>query len=164
MSSEAYKLYVGWQARPESARSCAARLARMLQGLTKAHPAFARWNKSIEWQFTCQTMPAHPAFARWNKKADTRAAADKPAWAMPPNIDEVTEVFENGRYYKAASREPWPELGYSVAAWNGLERPFAASLRVSPGGYSLNRAFPNDVDLELNPASPDNADLTSVAT
>jgi hypothetical protein len=137
MSSEAFKIEAKWQARPESPRSCAQRLAHMLAVLAAAHPAFARWNKL----------------------ANSRAAANRPAWHMPPDTDELTAVFERGRQYRDIPREPWPELGYSVAAWNGMDPPCGASLSIRPGGYSDNRAFPNSVDLELNPASPGNADL-----
>jgi immunity protein 52 of polymorphic toxin system len=105
----------------------------------------------------------HPAFAHWRKKAKSRAAANEPAWTMPPNIDELAEVFERGRQYKDIPREPWPELGYSVSAWNGLDRPYAASLVVRAGTYADWIPFPNTVDLRLPPASPDNADLTSIA-
>jgi len=82
---------------------------------------------------------------------------------MPPDVDELTAVFERGRRYKDVPREPWPEMGYLVAAWNGLDPPYGASLSVWPGGYSANRPFPNCVDLELNQATPGNADLMSVA-
>lgn len=140
MVSEAYKLHVHWRDRPESTQSCARRLARMLEGLADAHPAFARWNK----------------------QAKSRAAADKPAWAIPPDIDELTTVFEKSRQYKDVPRQPWPELGYSVAAWNGLDAPYGASLSIGPGAFASNRPFPNSADLELDPACAGNADLTSV--
>lgn len=137
MSSEAFKVEAKWQARPESPRSCAQRLAHMLAGLAAAHPAFDRWNKL----------------------ANSRAAADRSAWRMPPDTDELTAVFEGGRQYKDMPRKPWPELGYSVGAWNGMDPPCGASLSIRPGRYSDSRAFPNSVDLELNPTSPRNADL-----
>ena len=91
MRSEAHKLYVGWRARPGKHSACAVRLARMLQGLAKAHPAFA-------------------------PDKGHGAAADKSAWVMPPDINELTEVFEKGRQYRDVPREPWPELGDPVAA------------------------------------------------
>ncbi len=129
MASEAYKLHVHWRDRPESRQSCARRLARMLEGLADAHPAFARWNK----------------------QAKSRAAADKPAWAMPPDIDELITVFEKGRQYKEVPREPWPELGYSVAAWNGRDPPYGASLSLWPGAFASNRPFPNSADSNWAP-------------
>jgi hypothetical protein len=47
---------------------------------------------------------AHPAFGRWNKQANTRAAANTLAWIMPPDIEELTQVFEKGRQYKDVPR------------------------------------------------------------
>jgi hypothetical protein len=141
MSLESYKLYAGWRPRRESTRSCATRLAHMLDDLAKAHPAFARWSK----------------------QANTRAAAGKPAWTMPSNIDELTEVFEKGRQYKDVPPDPWPELGYSVSAWNGNDPPYGSSFGVWAGGFADSMPFPNSVDLELDPASPDNADLMDAA-
>jgi hypothetical protein len=106
---------------------------------------------------------AHPAFARWNRKAKTRAAANRPAWAMPPDIDELTVVFEKGRQYKDVPREPWPEMGYRVSAWNGLDGPDGASLSVHAGTYADYSVYPNTVDLVLKPAGIDNADLINSA-
>jgi hypothetical protein len=106
---------------------------------------------------------AHPAFNHWNKLANSRAEADRPAWRMPPDTDELTAAFEMGRQYKDVPREPWPELGYSVAAWNGLDPPYGASLSVRPGRYSGSRAFPNSVELEFDQVTPANADLMSAA-
>jgi hypothetical protein len=104
---------------------------------------------------------AHPAFARWNKQADSRALADKPAWGMPPDIEELTRVFEKSRRYRNVPREPWPEMGYAVSAWNGLDPPCGVSLGVEPGAFTPNRPLPNSVDLNFNRASPSNADLTN---
>jgi hypothetical protein len=140
MAFEVYKLSVHWGPRAESTTVCAQRLARMLVGLAGAHPAFVRWNK----------------------KAQTRAAANEPAWTMPPDIDELTQVFEKGRRYRDIPRDPWPEMGYAVSAWNGVDRPHGASLSLWPGGFTLSRPFPNSVDLELNRAGPENADLTDI--
>ncbi len=141
MTSEANRVNAHWRARAESAAECAVRCARMLEGLAAAHPAFAHWNR----------------------KAWSRAAAFKPAWAMPPDIGELTRVFEKGRQYKDVPREPWPEMGYSVSAWNGQEDPYAVSLGIRPGGYSVYRPFPNHLDLALRRAGLGNADLISVA-
>jgi hypothetical protein len=106
---------------------------------------------------------AHSTFAQWNKQANSRAAANKSAWGMPPDIDELTKVFEKGRQFKDVSRAPWPEMGYSVSAWNGRDRPYGASLTLRPGTYADFSCFPNTIDLRLNRAGPDNEDLISVA-
>ncbi|MGH7059515.1 MAG: Imm52 family immunity protein [Stellaceae bacterium] len=139
MTSQVFWVEGYWQSRPESARACAARLAVMLDGLAKAHPAFARWYR----------------------KARTRAAANKSAWGMPPDIDELTAVFEKGRQYKDVPRVPWPEIGYAVLAWNGCERPYAASLTIRSGGYRNSTPFPNTAALRLNLSVTGNADLIS---
>jgi hypothetical protein len=141
MTGEVNHVEAYWRPRPESTRDCAVRLARMLEGLVKAHSAFSHWNK----------------------QAYSRAAANKPAWHMPPHIDELTTVFEKGRQYKDRPRVLWPEMGYSVSAWNGIERPHGATLRIRSGGFTSSRFFPNTVDLKVNRAGPDNTDLISSA-
>jgi hypothetical protein len=102
---------------------------------------------------------AHPAFAHWNRKANSRAAANKPFCAMPPNVDELTEIFEKGRRFKDVPREPWPELGYSVYAWNGRDDACGISLDVHAGSYSLQRPEPNSIFLQLHGAQPGNEDF-----
>src|SRR5579864_8643543 len=104
VTTSVYRIEAYWRPRQESMRDCAVRLGRMLEGLAKAHPAFAQWSK----------------------KANTRRAANTPAWTMPPDIAELTQVLKNGQQYKDEPREPWPEMGYSVSAWNGRERPHGA--------------------------------------
>lgn len=141
MTGEVNHVKAYWRPQEETTHDCAVRLACMLEGLAKAHSAFSRWNK----------------------KANIRVAANKPAWTMPPDIDELTAVFEKGRQYKDRPRIPWPEMGYSVSAWNGIERRYGASLSVRPGGYADSRPFPNTVDLKVNRAGPDNADLVCTA-
>jgi hypothetical protein len=105
---------------------------------------------------------AHPAFSDWRKQAKTRAGANRTAWSMPPDVEELTAVFEKGRQYRDVPRDPWPELGYEAAAWNGRDRPYGASLVVRPGGYTESPIFPNTIDLTLNPAGPHNNDLINV--
>lgn len=53
----------------------------------------------------------HRAFALWNRKAYSCAAADKLFCAMPPRIEELTDIFAKGRRYKDIPRKPWPERG-----------------------------------------------------
>jgi hypothetical protein len=141
MPSEQYHLVVRWRARPENAASCAVRLGRALASLVNAH-----W-----------------AFAQWNVKAPSRTAAGKPAWEMPPKSEELTRVFDDNKRHKDATGELWPEMGYVVSAWNGLDRPYAASLAVWSGAYGDWIALPNHVDLDLSPAVAENADLMSTA-
>lgn len=142
MSGELYRAEAFWRPRAESTRECAARMAQMLRGLVRAHPAFVHWNR----------------------KADTRAAAQEPAWAMPPDIDELTAIFETGRQYKDVPQEAWPEMGYFVSAWNGQEPPYGISLSVRPGKYFDWIIFPNTVEFTMNRATAGNVDLINGAT
>jgi hypothetical protein len=142
MSGEVNHVKAYGQPRVESARDCAVRLGRMLEGLAKAHPAFSRWNK----------------------QAYSRAAANKPAWAMPPDIGELTQVFERGRVHKDVPRVPWPGMGFHVSAWNGRDPPHSAVLRINAGADADLRSVPNTVDLRLKRAGPDNADLINATT
>ena len=141
MTGEVNYIKAYWRPRAESTHDCAMRLARMLGGLAMAHPAFARWNE----------------------QADTRVAANKPAWVMPPDIEELTAVFEKGRQYKDEPRVPWPEMGYSVSAWNGRDPPHGVSLILHSGTYADWIPFPNTIDLSLSRVGGDNTDLISVA-
>ncbi|MBV9552217.1 MAG: immunity 52 family protein [Alphaproteobacteria bacterium] len=139
MAGEVNHIQAYWRPRAESAKNCAIRLISMLDGLAEAHFAFAHWNR----------------------QACSRAAANLQAWRMPPNIGELTTVFEDGRQFKDVPRIPWPELGYWISAWNGLDPPYGTSLMVCAGGYTDSRPFPNTVDLKVNRAGPDNKDLTN---
>lgn len=141
MTGEINHVEAYWGSRQESPRDCAIRLARMLEGLAKAHPAFSQWNK----------------------QANSRAAANKPAWAMPPDLDELTMVFQKGRQYKDRPRTLWPEIGYRLSAWNGRDPPYGTSLSVTPGSYVESRSLPNTIDLSLDRASLDNADFISAS-
>jgi len=141
MTSGALRVGGKWRPRPASTHDCAVRLARMLGGLAKAHPAFARWNK----------------------KAKSRTAANQPAWTTPPDVGELMAAFEKGRQFKDAPRQPWPEMGYRVSAWNGRDGPTGASLSVHAGTYATYSVYPNTLDLALKPVSADNADLICTA-
>ena len=141
MTSEAFRIEGSWRPRPASTRDCAVCLGRMLGELATLHPAFANWNK----------------------KAKTRAAANQPAWTIPPDVGELTTVFERGRQCRDAPRKPWPEMGYRVSAWNGRDGSDGASLSVHAGTYARCSVHANSVDLALNPASQDNADLINGA-
>jgi hypothetical protein len=142
MTGEVNHVEAYWRPRVESTHDCAVRLARMLERLAKVHSAFSHWNR----------------------QAYSRAAANNLAWGMPPDIDELTTVFERGRQFKDRPRVPWPEMGYSVSAWNGIEGPYGTTLRIRPGGFTPSRSFPNTVDLKVSRAGPDNTDLISTAT
>ena len=43
--ADTFQLKIYWGNRQETARECAERLARMLEGLSQTNPAFALWNE-----------------------------------------------------------------------------------------------------------------------
>src|SRR5262249_51187755 len=102
---------------------------------------------------------AHPAFAQWYRQAKSRAEAFRPFCAMPPRLDELTEIFEGGTRYTDFDPRPMPELGYTVNAWNGQSDEQAAALAVRAGGYTEHLPFPNTVDLKLHRPMANNGHL-----
>lgn len=101
----------------------------------------------------------HPTFARWYKQAHARAEANEAFCAMPPQIDELTEIFEKGRHYKDISHELMPTLGYSISAWNGIDSPCDVALHAHAGDYGGLGIFPNQLELNLPALRDGNADL-----
>jgi Immunity protein 52 len=101
----------------------------------------------------------HPRFARWNKKARLRAAANKAFCTMPPKIEELDEIFAKGRRYKDVPPEPWPQMGYSVSAWNGRDGLCGVSWSLDAGCFGLHLPEPNDIFMQLGSAQPGNEDF-----
>jgi hypothetical protein len=120
-----YYLSARWDRRPETTESCAQRFGLMLEELSAVNPALANWRQ----------------------QASTRAAAYRPFCTMPPQLEELKIIFEQGRHFKSVTGELTPELGYSVAAWNGCGEPESLSLRLSAGNYYYRRLYPNEVCL-----------------
>ncbi len=120
-----YHLNIRWSPRNEPLRACVRRLGRMLERL----------------------VAIHPNLGDWRRKAHTLAAAYKPFCTMPPSQTELEAILLRGRYFASASRELIADLGYSAAAWNGLDEPQALSLRLHVGAYS-RRLYPNEVEIE----------------
>jgi Immunity protein 52 len=141
MNRELYDLWAFWGPREEDAAQCAVRLAATLTG----------W------------AAAHPVFARWNRKGDTRAQANKPFCAMPPRVDELTKIVKRGLTHKDEPREPWPELGYVVWAWNGIDGPRSAAFHLDAGSYAPTPIFPNSLRLHLPSGLPATADIMNSA-
>jgi hypothetical protein len=106
----------------------------------------------------------HPAFAQWNKQAETRETANEPFCAMPPNVDELIQIFEKNRRYRDATGEAWPEIGYWVGAWNGIDDANGISITVKAGDYSDKPMFPNWVEIDPHPQQPGNERLLSAET
>ena len=104
------------------------------------------------------------AFAHWYRKAMILAKSYKPFCAMPPQIDELAAIVQKGQHRKDVPPNPWPELGFSVYAWNGIKGERGLSFRVHAGAYGDRRVFPNIVTIDVHPYSSENADLISAAT
>jgi hypothetical protein len=128
MNPSSYNLQAFWTAREESTRACATRMARMLSALAALHPVFR-----------C-----------WYQQAWTLEEAFVPFCKMPPQVDELGDVFKEGRFFTDVSHELMPALGYSVGAWNGIEGSDGVSLRVHAGAYSDRRPFPNDLHMTVH--------------
>lgn len=139
---DTFHVEIYWENRQETALECATRLARMLDRLARINPAFARWNK----------------------QAMTRAKANVPFCVMPPQIDELATVFERGIFRKdVPPRQPWPELGFSLSAWNGRNDSHGLSFRVHAGAYASHLPCPNELELHLPHRNDENADLANPA-
>jgi hypothetical protein len=120
-----YHLNIRWSPRNEPLRACARRLGRMLERL----------------------VAIHPNLGGWRRKAHTLAAAYKPFCTMPPSQTELEAILLRGRYFASASRELIADLGYWIAAWNGLDEPEGLSLLLHVGSF-VQRLYPNEVQLE----------------
>ena len=127
MPAEQVELWAYWGRRKESAEACAARLAQMLTRLAQIDPVYSRWRELDE----------------------TR----KPFRAMPPDISELTQIFDANRAYKDWPRVVWPELGFSVSAWNGQAarhdryEPYYTFFSASVGCFDTYNTTPNRVEV-----------------
>jgi hypothetical protein len=136
MSHERFKISVEWENRRESPKDCAERLRRMIAALSKVHPLLAQWFTDAE-------------------KKGGLTVAPKP---LPTSIDELATIFQEATTRKDAGAL-WPELGYHVTAWNGIDGPCGVVLKALPGSYGDWRKLPNSSDLEFQPRQPSNTDL-----
>lgn len=142
MSTGRYTIWAYWQNREENASACAVRLARMFENLAAANSAFSHWYK----------------------QAMTLAESYKPFCAMPPQIKDLAAIIQQGQHKKDVPPEPWPELGFSVSAWNGIEGERGLRFGVRAGAYGDRRVFPNNVTIDVHSHSPENADLINSST
>ncbi|HYM32226.1 MAG TPA: Imm52 family immunity protein [Candidatus Cybelea sp.] len=136
-----HTLVAYWGPREETARECANRLAHMIDDLAALHPAFARWMN----------------------KAYTLEEAYSPFCKMPPVLDELTVKFEQNRHTYDDPRDPIRELGFSLAAWNGLNRPQGVSLSVQAAAFVVTRPYPNHASMQFAPRGSGNEDLIAAA-
>ena len=137
MTDRPYKISAEWSSRQESARACAQRLARTLTGLAAISPIFAQWNK----------------------KGESRETANDPFCTMPPDIGELTDIVQCAETVRDATGEPWPELGYHLGTWNGVDDPFDAGLTLAVGEYADSRRFSNVVTLSPPDLCPETKQL-----
>jgi hypothetical protein len=122
MAEDSYELLAYWRNRPETAQACAQRFAQMANGLARIDPVFGRWTQQTKAPFR----------------------------AMPTDLGELTRIFDQNRCYKDRPRELWPEMGFSLGAWNGLENPYGQALGLRAGAFradadriAANHAFLN---------------------
>jgi hypothetical protein len=133
-----YRLYAKWSERQETPRECAGRLTHMLEDLASIHPAFEHWYSG----------------------AKQKGKASIPTTHLETDLGGSTGMFDKGRRSKDDGM-PWPELGYQVGAWNGIDGPKGVTFSARPGHYSDCRNFPNSVELEFRPWQRDNEDLVN---
>jgi hypothetical protein len=139
MIGVSYHIKANWVARKETTRSCAIRMTRMLTGLAALHSAFAHWYQ--------QAWTLEEAFVPFCK--------------MPPQVDELARVFEDGRHFTDVSHQLMPTLGYSISAWNGIDGPNGVSMMMHVGAYDDHTPFTNWGDIIVHglrgvqPAGPD---------
>lgn len=142
MKTGPYTIWVYWPNRQEDAHACATRLARTFEDL----------------------VVANSAFSQWYRKADKLADAFRPFCAMPPQIEELAKIFQKGQHRKDVPPDPWPELGYSVYAWNGISDARGLWFHAHVGSYDDSRVFPNIMTIDVRSYSPENADLIDAGT
>ena len=138
MPAEEVEVWAYWGNRQESAEACAERLAQMLTRLA----------------------PIDPVYSQWFQLDETWEVASKPFCAMPPKASELARIFDGNRFYKDprykdAPRVVWPELGFSVGAWNGRSdadgkgKTYFAAFSARPGRFDDKRSAPNHVSVEI---------------
>lgn len=132
-----------WGARAESVERCAKRLAGMLTQLADLHPAFANWNRR-----GCRG---------WQRIL--------PFCGMPPNVEELAAILDEGRYLTLApARQPILEMGYVAFAWNARQDMCGVALNVHAGAFATHVPHPNGIELDFQLPEPGNADLLALET
>ena len=134
-----YHIDAYWTARHETALSCGARLASMLEQLGAIHPDFAQW------------------FAG----AEKRAGGSVPTDRLSLVADSLAQHLSDGMVRRDSDDAPVPELGNRLHAWNGIENDRRCLLEVTAGAVASGGPFANDVDLKLRKATATNADLVT---
>ena len=128
MSDDVYELMTYWEKRQEKPETCATRFVQM----------------------ATQLAEIDPVYGHWRKQAWTSEEANDLFCAMPPSIEELTEIFDKKRRYRNLRREPHSERGFWINVWNGLDGPYSVSLAVSAGACYDDRPAPNRVLLGIS--------------
>jgi hypothetical protein len=122
-----YDILAYWGSRQESAAACAARLAMTLVSLANIDPVYGRW--------------FHQAW--------TEEDANVPLCTIPPDLNALTAIVDEGKQYFDRPRKVWPQLGFSVSAWNGRDNPFGAAFSIGCGAYQSSLPMVNRVSLAI---------------
>jgi hypothetical protein len=119
-----------WRHRPETPLEAAARLSSLLRSLAEAHPSLAAWYKKSS------RRPSLTAIS-----------------AMPPTAEALEPFIKAGTQFKDMPREPWPELGFSVSAWNGALKGPSADFSLKIGAFDGKLAAFNRIEVGLSDVS-----------
>jgi hypothetical protein len=117
-------LIAGWRSRIETPTESAVRMLRMLKGLAGIHECFSEWYK----------------------KAQSRKAAFRPAWQMPPDIDELARLFEISKHRDLDGRI----TDTAFSAWNGREHETPISIKFFGNTESDNLLMPNSLTVKMS--------------
>jgi hypothetical protein len=122
-----YRVLAHWGNRQESAAACAARLAMTLVSLANIDPVYNQWFH----------------------KAWTKEEANVPFCTIPPDLNALTAIVDKGKHYFDIPRSVWPQLGFSVGAWNGRDDPFGTAFSIHCGAYESPFPLVNQVSLAI---------------
>ncbi len=128
MATEQYDIICWWENRAETAEACAARFAKMVDGLAGIDEVFRGWRKL----------------------GKTRASAQEPFCKTPADVAELAQIFDQNRAHYDSPKRVWPELGFSFGCWNGLDPPFETGMHVDAGAYANDRRTPNSVVIQAS--------------
>ncbi|WP_158812534.1 Imm52 family immunity protein [Methylocapsa sp. S129] len=129
ITKESYYFELHWGNRRETPEQCAIRFGRTIDELNALDGVFGQWNKL----------------------ANTIEEAQDPFCKVPADQEELIAVFlKKRRRYDYPPDKLWPEMGYSVGAWNGMDEPFGATIAVHPGTYDAHIARANSLRLYLS--------------
>jgi hypothetical protein len=116
-----YRIQAFWGGRPEDERACALRLATMLR--------------------TLENGP--PAHRRWYRVGMTRRASSIPLLPVLEGRHGLIEFMKAGRHHTGLGHHLMEDLGFHIAAWNGLTERDGMSFTGTVGGATTPYRPPN---------------------